>query len=60
MKRPSPVQEAQKTACSLAEHMVGLKMFGHVGLWRSLVSALDWGSRGRGFKSRQPDQIKRA
>jgi hypothetical protein len=26
------------------------------GLWRSLVSALDWGSRGRGFKSRQPDQ----
>ena len=25
------------------------------GLWRSLVSALDWGSRGRGFKSRQPD-----
>jgi magnesium transporter len=27
---------------------------GH-GLWRSLVSALDWGSRGPGFKSRQPD-----
>ena len=26
------------------------------GLWRSLVSALDWGSRGREFKSRQPDQ----
>jgi hypothetical protein len=26
------------------------------GLWRSLVSALDWGSRGRGFKSRQPDR----
>ncbi len=26
------------------------------GLWRSLVSALDWGSRGPGFKSRQPDQ----
>ena len=25
------------------------------GLWRSLVSALDWGSRGPGFKSRQPD-----
>src|SRR5579863_8112456 len=25
------------------------------GLWRSLVSALGWGSRGRGFKSRQPD-----
>jgi hypothetical protein len=25
------------------------------GLWRSLVSALDWGSRGRGFKSPQPD-----
>ena len=26
------------------------------GLWRSLVSALDWGSRGPGFKSRQPDK----
>ena len=25
------------------------------GLWRSLVSALDWGSRGREFKSPQPD-----
>jgi hypothetical protein len=27
------------------------------GLWRSLVSALDWGSRGRRFKSGQPDSI---
>jgi hypothetical protein len=27
------------------------------GLWRSLVSALDWGSRGPGFKSRQPDHL---
>ena len=27
------------------------------GLWRSLVSALDWGSRGREFKSRQPDHF---
>ena len=26
------------------------------GLWRSLVSALDWGSRGREFKSPQPDE----
>ena len=25
------------------------------GLWRSLVSALDWGSRGREFESPQPD-----
>ena len=25
------------------------------GLWRSLASALDWGSRGRRFKSCQPD-----
>jgi hypothetical protein len=33
----------------------GLRSSGH-GLWRSLVSALDWGSRGPGFKSRQPDQ----
>lgn len=30
----------------------------HIGLWRSLVSALDWGSRGREFKSPQPDQRK--
>ncbi len=28
------------------------------GLWRSLVSALDWGSRGPGFESRQPDQVR--
>ncbi len=28
------------------------------GLWRSLVSALDWGSRGREFKSPQPDHQK--
>ena len=28
------------------------------GLWRSLVSALDWGSRGREFKSPQPDYQK--
>ena len=26
------------------------------GLWRSLVSALVWGTKGPGFKSRQPDQ----
>jgi hypothetical protein len=25
------------------------------GLWRSLVSALVWGTKGRGFESRQPD-----
>ena len=25
------------------------------GLWRSLASALAWGARGPGFKSRQPD-----
>src|SRR5579884_2237782 len=30
------------------------------GLWRSLVSALDWGSRGPEFKSRQPDQPRKA
>ncbi len=33
----------------------GLQPMGRGGLWRSLVSALDWGSRGPGFKSRQPD-----
>ena len=25
------------------------------GAWRSLVSALDWGSRGRWFESSRPD-----
>src|SRR6185312_16683010 len=27
-----------------------------VGAWRSPVSALVWGTRGRGFESRRPDQ----
>ena len=26
------------------------------GLWRSLVSALVWGTKGPGFESRQPDE----
>ena len=30
---------------------------GDPGAWRSLVSALDWGSRGRRFKSSRPDSI---
>jgi hypothetical protein len=29
----------------------------YIGLMRSLASALAWGARGPGFKSRQPDQI---
>ena len=29
----------------------------HGGAWRSLVSALVWGTRGREFKSRRSDQI---
>ena len=28
----------------------------NIGPWRSLVSALDWGSRGREFKSPRPDE----
>ena len=28
---------------------------GTVGAWRSLVSALVWGTRGRGFESRRSD-----
>ena len=28
------------------------------GTWRSLVSVLDWGSRGRRFKSSRPDHFK--
>ena len=34
---------------------IGLVCVDDSGLWRSLVHALDWGSRGPGFKSRQPD-----
>src|SRR5579884_3003575 len=30
---------------------------GEIGPWRSLASALAWGARGPGFKSRRPDQI---
>ena len=29
----------------------------HPGPWRSLVSALDWGSRGRRFESCRPDFV---
>src|SRR5438067_3061992 len=29
----------------------------NIGPWRSLASALAWGARGPGFKSRRPDQI---
>ncbi len=32
---------------------------GRYGTWRSLVSALDWGSRGREFKSPRPDEAPR-
>lgn len=30
-----------------------------IGAWRSLVSALPWGGRGREFKSPRPDQAKK-
>ena len=30
---------------------------GGFGAWRSLASALDWGSRGRRFKSCRPDWL---
>ena len=30
---------------------------GEFGPWRSLASALAWGARGPGFKSRRPDQL---
>ena len=29
------------------------------GVWRSLVSVLDWGSRGREFKSHHSDKAKK-
>src|SRR5438067_9405157 len=29
----------------------------NIGPWRSLASALAWGARGPGFKSRRPDQL---
>jgi hypothetical protein len=29
-----------------------------IGTWRSLVSALVWGTKGRGFESRRPDRSR--
>ena len=41
----------------LSEHTVlGRRGRPGGGTWRSLVSALDWGPRGREFKSRRPDE----
>ncbi len=36
--------------------IIGLEC-GISGAWRSLASALDWGSRGRRFKSCRPDFV---
>jgi hypothetical protein len=33
-------------------------LHGGFGAWRSLASALDWGSRGRRFKSCRPDWLE--
>src|SRR5579884_8521 len=33
------------------------KSLSRIGPWRSLASALAWGARGPGFKSRRPDQL---
>src|SRR5690349_20386229 len=41
-------------AGALVKAGVRLERFGP---WRSLASALAWGARGPGFKSRQPDQF---
>ena len=38
-------------------HGEGLTISRPVGAWRSPVSALVWGTRGRGFESRRSDQI---
>ncbi len=46
------------TALSLQRlriHAVAEVSWPRYGLWRSLVSALVWGTRGRRFKSSQPD-----
>ncbi len=37
--------------------MLGYPPFKVVGAWRSLASALAWGARGHGFKSRRSDQF---
>ena len=56
--RPSPGHAARST-CGAITHREGRMGQDQSpdphGLWRSLVHALDWGSRGPGFKSRQPD-----
>ena len=38
----------------------GLSMMSALGTWRSLVSALVWGTRGRRFKSGRPDHFRTA
>lgn len=43
----------------LAKGLV-LDLIGNVRAVAQLGSALEWGSRGRGFKSRQPDQTSRS
>ena len=45
--RPEPRGRPPSTLPSAAQAVYGL--------WRSLVSALVWGTKGPGFKSRQPD-----
>jgi hypothetical protein len=48
-------------ASGVEEHGAGRDVpactIGEFGPWRSLASALAWGARGPGFKSRRPDQI---
>ncbi len=57
MGDPIPKGDVDKRPCTRGAGESGVLSPGQTayGLWRSLVSALDWGSRGPGFKSRQPD-----
>src|SRR5690349_1870490 len=50
----APNKSQRVLACGPYRCMVRVPM---VGAWRSLVSALDWGSRGRWFESSRPDQL---
>ena len=51
--------DARKIKQELADSDTYLRGLTYIGAWRSLVSAPDWGSGGRWFKSSRPDKESR-
>jgi hypothetical protein len=51
--------EEKEMRAALEHRLMGVRLVSKpYGAWRSLVSALVWGTRGPEFKSRRPDQQK--